>query len=774
MADSFEITLDALGRNYPIPTGGATDWRNGVSRYLRDSSTVINSISSGSLVTPVYNVRNYGATGNGVTDDTVAIQAAMTALAASGNTGGTLYFPAGTYVYSSRLQFGVTVPQRNVKISGDGSSSILKPTGAFSTNPTIEFRNSDYWGISDIALDASARTGSGDSILIDGSSNGVLSNATLTGASRYGINLTQVAGVANSQRNVVFNNVFATNSSGNVNVKAGNYGNVVIAESGGTKPRDYIDVTDFGAKGDGTTDDTAAVQAAILAMFAGGTSGRMLFFPRGTYNISATLDFSGKQFFRIVGDSCGSTKLQWVGTAGQDFIYAMGSNTWSIEHLALWGNAAARPASMIHSRMQAGYVFAAFNIKFIDLLIDSVAADGFDYGIRFSTDSSGNNSEVIYLGVEINKSRLAAFQLEGSQAKGHQFYSCLATDGQVGVNCFDPGGGVGAPAFNWYNGGLSLFRTAAVQMNYPAEEPVVIEGIDSEHCVRFFDNGNVAVIVSNPVSIRNSRLHCDTVLVTPQFSSYIRYQGVGELEVVGNTITGGFSGITQIRISSGAIAKATIQRNTFASINAYTVSPVVQNVTYPVDIDWGVGNLYTGASVGTYIQRLEQMDVLPNNPTKIGANRVAGQLAAGSYMLGFEYPAWTAAALTETISALTVPKGTKIRSMYLYVPINFARAGAPTLTMEIGSTSGGDEYLTATDVDATNPDPIFVAADGVHMTTDYELGGYIPDYTGPSTIYVTLTSSAGNLGNGSSTLLTVGTGFIIIEADVLPRWQTSI
>jgi polygalacturonase len=42
-----------------------------------------------------FNVRNFGATGNGTTDDTVAINAA--GAAASANGGGVVYFPNGTY-----------------------------------------------------------------------------------------------------------------------------------------------------------------------------------------------------------------------------------------------------------------------------------------------------------------------------------------------------------------------------------------------------------------------------------------------------------------------------------------------------------------------------------------------------------------------------------------------------------------------------------------------------------------------------------------------------
>jgi hypothetical protein len=56
---------------------------------------------------PFFNVSDFGATGNGTTDDTAAIKAAIAAAAPpSARTGNTVYFPAGAYLVSSTL----TVP----------------------------------------------------------------------------------------------------------------------------------------------------------------------------------------------------------------------------------------------------------------------------------------------------------------------------------------------------------------------------------------------------------------------------------------------------------------------------------------------------------------------------------------------------------------------------------------------------------------------------------------------------------------------------------------
>lgn len=69
-----------------------------------------------------YDVKKYGAVGDGVTDDTAAIQAAAAAVPASG---GTLYFPAGTYIVSPTRQAGIAV-QTNMRVAGVSGKSVLK------------------------------------------------------------------------------------------------------------------------------------------------------------------------------------------------------------------------------------------------------------------------------------------------------------------------------------------------------------------------------------------------------------------------------------------------------------------------------------------------------------------------------------------------------------------------------------------------------------------------------------------------------------------------
>lgn len=67
-----------------------------------------------------YVVKNYGATGDGVTDDTTAIQSAINDCAAAG--GGVVYFPPGTYAVT---QLTINA-QDNVQLQGAGLASTVK------------------------------------------------------------------------------------------------------------------------------------------------------------------------------------------------------------------------------------------------------------------------------------------------------------------------------------------------------------------------------------------------------------------------------------------------------------------------------------------------------------------------------------------------------------------------------------------------------------------------------------------------------------------------
>lgn len=82
----------------------------------------------------VVSVKDFGAVGDGVADDTAEIQAALDAVYAAG--GGTLYFPAGEYLVTSIVK--VFASNISVVFKGAGKmATVLRKTGA-STTPIFD------------------------------------------------------------------------------------------------------------------------------------------------------------------------------------------------------------------------------------------------------------------------------------------------------------------------------------------------------------------------------------------------------------------------------------------------------------------------------------------------------------------------------------------------------------------------------------------------------------------------------------------------------------
>jgi hypothetical protein len=90
--------------------------------YIRQGRAAVNSIDAPeNLFT---NVKTYGAVGDGVTDDTVAIAAAW-----ADHTSGILYFPRGTYIDT-----GTHILKDNMSIVGENKGAVI-----------IDYRGDGYW-----------------------------------------------------------------------------------------------------------------------------------------------------------------------------------------------------------------------------------------------------------------------------------------------------------------------------------------------------------------------------------------------------------------------------------------------------------------------------------------------------------------------------------------------------------------------------------------------------------------------------------------------------
>jgi parallel beta-helix repeat protein len=125
----------------------------------------------------IFNVQNFGAKGDGITDDTAAIQAAIDAAAAAG--GGQVYVPAGTYIVSAGEEpsDGCLMLKSNVHLYGDGMGETTVKVADGSDTKITGIIRSAYgeethdFGISQLTIDGNRDHTTGK---IDGWFNGYI------------------------------------------------------------------------------------------------------------------------------------------------------------------------------------------------------------------------------------------------------------------------------------------------------------------------------------------------------------------------------------------------------------------------------------------------------------------------------------------------------------------------------------------------------------------------------------------------------------------------
>jgi hypothetical protein len=97
------------------------------------------------------------------------------------------------------------------------------------------------------------------------------------------------------------------------------------------KLRDTVSVKDFGAVGDGINDDTEEIQAAVDSIsysntgYYGEVTGKILYFPAGTYKITAAINVPVNGGLSFFGE--GKTKSTvWQSTADANIFNMTGNN----------------------------------------------------------------------------------------------------------------------------------------------------------------------------------------------------------------------------------------------------------------------------------------------------------------------------------------------------------------------------------------------------------------------------------------------------------------
>lgn len=161
---------------------------------------------------------------------------------------------------------------------------------------------------------------------------------------------------------------------------ADNGGTVIAPNAGGTGRWNLIytvlNAKQFGAKGDGVTDDTAAIQAAIN--YVGGQGGGQIWFPIGTYICNGLiLDWT---HVLLIGETSGydyegtsTLAVQLKATSGTFAIHLKYDNTGGVQRKAFY--------SGLKDIAVNGTIEYGVLITSAVTIMDNVTVNGFQYGI---------------------------------------------------------------------------------------------------------------------------------------------------------------------------------------------------------------------------------------------------------------------------------------------------------------------------------------------------------------------------------------------------------
>ena len=203
-------------------------------------------------------------------------------------------------------------------------------------------------------------------------------------------------------------------------------------------------VKDFGAIGDGRTDDTAAIQATFDAAFGSSASphgdstylNRPVYFPTGGYKITRPLILTGVKGANIFGDGMNSSTIFWGSNVFPGNTLTGGNPNNSVTPMIQMDGFAFSRISNLNfyfgnsQDKNTTCIYGFGNSSTSPVVLDFCTFAGASYGVLLGAGSPNNVSEWQFRGCRFTENGQAGVFIVGQNTLNMMFYSCgLAHNG---------------------------------------------------------------------------------------------------------------------------------------------------------------------------------------------------------------------------------------------------------------------------------------------------------------------------------------------------------
>ena len=434
---------NAITQPVSIPGGGMAVYEDGDGWTVYDSASNMQTgyTPPTGLLRGIINVKDYGATGDGATNDAVAIQAAINAAGAAGVSGRgvDLWFPPGVYAIGTTLACAFN----NVMFRGGGwQSTVLYAT--FTTGDILQFGAGvakSGCGLMNMSVWCSAARTTGASININAMSDCVIQNFVINNCFQ-GIYVQGTALKVWIDQGEI-NNINTTASAAGIKVVNGLGGdtyvsNIVISNNPASKGTAGIHITQTGHTSLFRCNITSCVKGLLVDPAAAATDVNYLFIDHCLF------------------DSCGSHAAHFTATvnAGARIRSIIAVNSWfsgtlaagsGIEFTASTG--IIDGVSFIGCRVLNNYNHgitinaAATNISFTNCTIAGNGAQTINTYDGITIAANVNNVSIVNCGISQqgtagNQQRYAVAIAAGTSAGIQIVNNQLSPNGTVGTGSY--------------------------------------------------------------------------------------------------------------------------------------------------------------------------------------------------------------------------------------------------------------------------------------------------------------------------------------------------